>query len=114
MRVGVVHMTTAESSAGYSGMIEKNLDRVKASGTQLEHRYVKHLRRATDSSKSFPMMLNQGDIVAEVVALITTTTERGERHEQGQQEGVCSEEVTLRVLQRSRAGQRHGSKNTLR
>ena len=69
MRVGVVHMTTAGSSAGYSGMIEKNLDRVKASGTQLEHRYVKHLRRATDSSKSFPMMLNQGDIVAEVVAL---------------------------------------------
>jgi len=69
MRVGVVHMTTAESSAGYSGMIEMNLDRVKASGTQLEHRYVKHLRRATDSSKSFPMMLNQGDIVAEVVAL---------------------------------------------
>jgi len=38
MSVGVVHMTTAASSAGYSGMIEKNLDRVKAPGTQLEHR----------------------------------------------------------------------------
>jgi allantoin racemase len=50
-------------------MIEKNLERVKAPGTQLEHRYVKHLRRATDSAKSFPMMLNQADIVAEVVAL---------------------------------------------
>lgn len=69
MRIGVVHMTTVESSVGYSEMIGNNLERVKAPGTHLEHRYVKHLRRATDSSKSFPMMLNQSDIVAEVVAL---------------------------------------------
>jgi hypothetical protein len=52
MRVGVVHMTTAESSVGYRDMIEMNLERVKAPGSQLDHRYVKHLRRATRQSRS--------------------------------------------------------------
>jgi allantoin racemase len=69
MRIGVIHMTTAESSIGYSEMVQQNLERVMEPGTQIEHRYVKHLRRATDSARSIPMMLNQGDIVAEAVDL---------------------------------------------
>lgn len=69
MRIGVIHMTTEASSADYAVMIESNLERVKGGSTTLVHRYVKHLRRATDSARSYPMMLNQADIVAEAVQL---------------------------------------------
>lgn len=69
MRIGVVHMTTQASSADYGRMVEANLDKVRAPDTELVHTYVKTLRRATDSARSYPMMLNQVDIVREVTDL---------------------------------------------
>ncbi|SHK96047.1 Asp/Glu/hydantoin racemase [Pseudonocardia thermophila] len=69
MRIGVVHMTTQASSADYGRMVEANLARVAAPDTELVHTYVKHLRRATDSARPYPMLLNQADITQEVTDL---------------------------------------------
>jgi Asp/Glu/hydantoin racemase len=69
MRIGFVHMTTEETSGDYAQMISTNLNRVKEESTKVDHRFVKHLRRATDSATAYPMVLNQADIVDEVVAL---------------------------------------------
>lgn len=69
MKIGVVHMTTEASSADYGRMVEANMAKVAAPDTELVHTYVKHLRRATDSARPFPMMLNQIDIVQEVTDL---------------------------------------------
>lgn len=69
MRIGVVHMTTEETSGDYAQMISANLNLVKEESTKVDHRFVKHLRRATDSATAYPMVLNQADIVDEVAAL---------------------------------------------
>jgi hypothetical protein len=52
--------------------------------------------------------------VAEVVAFVVAATEGDEGHDQGQKEGACSEEKTLRVRQREARRRQHGFKNTLR
>lgn len=69
MQVGVVHMTTRESSGDYSAMVCAAMERAKQDGTELVHRWVRHLRRATDSATAYPMLLNGPDIVDEVVGL---------------------------------------------
>lgn len=69
MQVGVVHMTTRESSGGYSAMVCAAMERATQDGTELVHRWVRHLRRATDSATAYPMLLNGPDIVDEVVGL---------------------------------------------
>jgi allantoin racemase len=69
MRVGVVHVTTEASSKPYTKMITETLDRARGERTELVHRYVRHLRRATDTAIAYPTMLNKVDVVAEVVAL---------------------------------------------
>jgi allantoin racemase len=69
MRVGVVHVTTEASSQAYTKMITETLDRARNAGTELVHRYVGHLRRATDTAIAYPTLLNKVDIVSEIVAL---------------------------------------------
>jgi allantoin racemase len=69
MKVGVVHVTTEAASGPYTELITGNLDRARNSGTELVHRYVGHLRRATDTAIAYPTLLNKVDIVAEIVAL---------------------------------------------
>ena len=69
MKIGVVHVTTEEASGPYTELITANLDRAKSDGTEIVHRYVGHLRRATDTAIAYPTLLNKVDVVAEMVAL---------------------------------------------
>jgi allantoin racemase len=69
MRIGVVHVTTEAASGPYTKLITHTLDQAKADGTEIVHRYVQHLRRATDTAIAFPTLLNKVDIVAQVVQL---------------------------------------------
>jgi allantoin racemase len=69
MKVGVVHVTTEASSSSYTSMITETLDRAKNEHTELVHRYVGHLRRATDTAIAYPTLLNKVDIVAEICGL---------------------------------------------
>jgi allantoin racemase len=69
MKIGVVHVNTGEASGPYTELITTNLERAKADGTELVHRYVRHLRRATDTAIAYPTLLNKVDVVTEMVAL---------------------------------------------
>lgn len=69
MKIGVVHVTTEAASGPYTELITANLDRAKADGTEILHRYVGHLRRATDTAIAYPTLRNKVDVVAEMVAL---------------------------------------------
>jgi len=69
MRIGVVHVNTEAASGPYTELITANLERAKADGTEIVHRYVSHLRRATDTAIAYPTLLNKVDVVAEMVEL---------------------------------------------
>jgi Asp/Glu/hydantoin racemase len=69
MKIGVVHVTAEEVSVPYTELITANFERAKADGTEILHRYVGHLRRATDTAIAYPTLLNKVDVVAEMVAL---------------------------------------------
>ncbi len=69
MRIGVVHVTTEEASGPYTDLITANLERAKREGTEVVHRYVGHLRRATDTAVAYPTLLNAVDVIAEMVRL---------------------------------------------
>ena len=64
MKIGVVHVNTEEVSGPYTELITANLERAKSDGTEIMHRYVRHLRRATDTAIAYPTMLNKVDVVA--------------------------------------------------
>lgn len=65
MRIGVVHVTTEAASGPYTKLITATLDKAKSPGTEIVHRYVQHLRRATDTAIAYPTLLNKVDIVTE-------------------------------------------------
>lgn len=69
MKIGVVHVNTEAASGPYTELITSNLERAKADGTDLVHRYVEHLRRATDTAIAYPTLLNKVDVVTQIVAL---------------------------------------------
>lgn len=69
MKIGVVHVNTEEASGPYTEMITANLERAKAQGTEIVHRFVRHLRRATDTAVAYPTLLNKVDVVNEMVRL---------------------------------------------
>ncbi len=69
MKIGVVHVNTEAVSGPYTELITANLDRAKSDGTELMHRYVRHLRRATDTAIAYPTLLNKVDVVAQMVEL---------------------------------------------
>jgi Asp/Glu/hydantoin racemase len=69
MKIGVVHVTTEAVSGPYTEMITANLDRAKADTTEVVHRYVGHMRRATDTAIAYPTLLNKVDVIREFVEL---------------------------------------------
>lgn len=69
MKIGVVHVNTEAVSGPYTEMITANLERAKGQGTEIVHRFVRHLRRATDTAIAYPTLLNKVDIVNEMVRL---------------------------------------------
>jgi Asp/Glu/hydantoin racemase len=69
MKIGVVHVTAEEVSRPYTKLITANLDRAKRDDTEIVHRYVAHMRRATDTAIAYPTLLNSVDVVAEMVKL---------------------------------------------
>ena len=69
MRIGVVHVTTEAVSGPYTEMITANLERAKGPATEVVHRYVGHMRRATDTAISYPTLLNKVDVIREFVEL---------------------------------------------
>lgn len=69
MKIGVVHVNTEIASGPYTKFITANLERAKSDGTELVHRYVQHLRRATDTAIAYPTLLNKVDVVAQMVQL---------------------------------------------
>jgi Asp/Glu/hydantoin racemase len=69
MNVGVVHVTTEEASGAYTELITANLERAKNPGTTVVHRYVSHLRRATDTALAYPTLLNKVDVVEQMIEL---------------------------------------------
>lgn len=69
MRIGVVHVNTEEASGPYTELITANLDRAKRDDTEIVHRYVRHLRRATDTAIAYPTLLNKVDVVNEMLDL---------------------------------------------
>ncbi len=50
MKIGVVHVNTESASGPYTELVTANLERAKDERTEIVHRYVKHLRRATDTA----------------------------------------------------------------
>jgi Asp/Glu/hydantoin racemase len=69
MKIGVVHVTTEAASGPYTDLITDNLERAKGDGTEILHRYVGHVRRASDTAIAYPTMLNRVDVAARMVAL---------------------------------------------
>jgi Asp/Glu/hydantoin racemase len=69
MQIGVVHVTTEAVSGPYTDMITANLERAKSDSTEVVHRYVGHMRRATDTAIAYPTLLNKVDVIKEMVEL---------------------------------------------
>ena len=69
MKIGVVHVTTEVASGPYTDLISANLERAKSDATEILHRYVGHIRRASDTAIAYPTMLNRIDVAAQMVAL---------------------------------------------
>jgi allantoin racemase len=69
VKIGVVHVTTEAASGPYTEMITDNLERARAADTEVLHRYVAHMRRATDTALAYPTLLNKVDVIAEMVKL---------------------------------------------
>jgi Asp/Glu/hydantoin racemase len=69
MRIGVVHVNTEAASGPYTELITANLERAKREDTEIVHRYVRHLRRATDTAIAYPTLLNKVDVVTEMLEL---------------------------------------------
>jgi Asp/Glu/hydantoin racemase len=69
MKIGVVHVTAEAVSGPYTKLITANFEQAKADDTEILHRFVGHLRRATDTAIAYPTLLNKVDVIAEMVAL---------------------------------------------
>lgn len=63
MKVCVVHVTAEEVSGPYTELIAANFERSKAEGTKVVHKWVAHLRRATDTVFAYPTLFNRMDVV---------------------------------------------------
>lgn len=67
MKICVIHVNCEELSRDYTKLVEQNLDRVKRKDTEIVHKYVAHLRRASDTVLAFPILLNKVDVVQRAV-----------------------------------------------
>lgn len=69
MKIGVVHVTAEAVSVPYTELITENFERAKSDGTEIVHRFVRHMRRATDTAIAYPTLLNKVDVIAEMLEL---------------------------------------------
>lgn len=69
MKIGIVHVNTEMASGPYTELVTSNLEKAKRPDTELVHRYVRHLRRATDTAIAYPTLLNKVDVIHEMVQL---------------------------------------------
>lgn len=67
MKICIVHVTAEEVSGPYTDQIVPNFERVKRPDTEIVHKYVRHLRRATDTVFAYPTLLNKIDVIDRVV-----------------------------------------------
>jgi allantoin racemase len=68
MRISVVHVNCEALSGPYTKLIETNFNRAKRDDTVLDHRYVRRLKRASDTVFPFPILLNKVDVVEQILA----------------------------------------------
>lgn len=68
MKISVVHVNCEELSGPYTKLIEGNFNRAKRDDTVIEHRYVRRLKRASDTVFAFPILLNKVDVVEQMIA----------------------------------------------
>lgn len=68
MKLAVIHVNAEKFSGPYTDLIDANFRRVKAEDTTIVHRYVRRLRRATDTVFAFPTLLNKLDVVEQALA----------------------------------------------
>jgi allantoin racemase len=68
VKISVVHVNCEELSGPYTKLIEGNFNRAKRDDTIIEHRYVRRLKRASDTVFAFPILLNKVDVVEQMIA----------------------------------------------
>lgn len=68
MKICVVHVNSEEVSAPYAKLIDANFARAKRPDTEITHRFVRRLKRATDTVFPFPILLNKVDVVERFIA----------------------------------------------
>lgn len=67
MNICVIHVNCEELSQSYTDIITRNFERVKRVDTEISHKYVAHLRRATDTVFALPILLNKVDVIQRIV-----------------------------------------------
>ena len=70
MKLGIVHVNQEKMSGPYTDLITANFNKVKNADTVLVHKYVKHLKRATDTVFIYPTLLNRVDVVECIVSAV--------------------------------------------
>lgn len=68
MKISIVHVNCEALSGPYTKLIEANFNRAKRDDTLLDHRYVRRLKRASDTVFAFPILLNKVDVVEQMLA----------------------------------------------
>ena len=68
MKISIVHVNCEALSGPYTKLIEANFNRAKRDDTVLDHRYVRRLKRASDTVFAFPILLNKVDVVEQILA----------------------------------------------
>lgn len=67
MKICVIHVNCEELSKSYTEIITRNFDKVKRPDTEIVHKYVAHLRRASDTVFALPILLNKVDVIQRIV-----------------------------------------------
>ena len=68
MKICIVHVNCEELSGPYTKLIDANFARAKRADTEITHRYVRRLKRATDTVFPLPILLNKVDVVERFIA----------------------------------------------
>jgi len=67
MKLAVIHVNAEKYSGLYTELIDGNFRRSKADDTEIVHKYVSRLRRATDTVFAYPTLLNKLDVVEQAL-----------------------------------------------
>jgi allantoin racemase len=63
MKLCIVHINQEGVSGPYASLLSENFNRIKRDDTVIEHKYVKCLKRATDTIVSYFIQLNRTEII---------------------------------------------------